>query len=154
MAIAFSATLHQQLGFDLAITAGSLAAIGIAHVIEGTSVPRGARAVPLLLAVVALAAAALVPFSEAPIAFAVIIAGWSLASALLEFIGGTVRPGSRADSVLLGAAGVLLALCALLAREDQVAILGFFGAYAVVAGVFLGISAFDTKSDARAPLTP
>ena len=148
MAIAFSATLHEQLGFDLALAAGALAAIGIAHLLEGFS-SRDHRLVPFTLAAVALCAAVVVALSGTPIAFAVTIAAWSLASALLEFISGVVRPGSRSDTVILGATGMLLALFALLAREDQVAILGFFGAYAVVAGVFLGISAFDTKRDAR-----
>lgn len=145
MAITFSATLHEQLGFDLTIVAGSLAAIGVAHLVEAGAVSRPVRGIPALLAAVAIVAAILVPFSDSPIKFAVVVAAWSLTSALLEFIGGTIRPGSRSDTVLLGATGILLALLVLLTREDQVAILGFFGAYAIVAGVFLGISAFDTK---------
>ncbi|WP_206427569.1 hypothetical protein [Leucobacter chromiireducens] len=146
LVIAFSATLHEQLGFDLGVATAALGAIGIAHLIEWFSLRPPARTVvPLLLGVIAVIAAVLLPFSSAPIAFAVVVAAWALASALLEFIGAAVRPGSRQDATLLGGAGVLLALLVLLFRDDQVAILGFFGAYALLTGVFLGISAFDTR---------
>lgn len=144
--IAFSATMHEQLGFDLGVATAALGAIGIAHVVEWLSLRAPARTVvPLLLGSIAVLAAALLPFSGEPIAFAVVIAAWALASALLEFIGAAVRPGSRQDATLLGGAGVLLALLVLFFRDDQVAILGFFGAYALLTGVFLGISAFDTR---------
>ena len=149
LAIAFSATMHEQLGFDVAVVTASLAAIGAAHLIEALSAgAAGRRAVPALLAIVAFVAAAALPFGDSTIAFAIAIAAWSLVSALLEFIGAAVRPGSRADAPLVGGVGLLLAIVVLLVREDQVAVLGFFGAYAVIAGVFLGISAFDTRRDA------
>lgn len=147
MAIAFSATMHEQLGFDLGITSAALGAIAVAHLIEWFARRSTSRSsLPLLLGVVAVAAAVAIPLSSSAIGFAVLIAAWSLVSALLEFIGAAVQPGSRQDSTLLGGAGVLLALLALLVREDPVAVLGFFGAYAVIAGVFLGISAFDTRA--------
>lgn len=147
MAIAFSATMHEQLGFDLGITSAALGAIAVAHLIEWFARRSTSRSsLPLLLGIVAVAAAVAIPLSSSAIGFAVLIAAWSLVSALLEFIGAAVQPGSRQDSTLLGGAGVLLALLALLVREDPVAVLGFFGAYAVIAGVFLGISAFDTRA--------
>ncbi|MBK0421963.1 hypothetical protein JD292_07725 [Leucobacter sp. CSA2] len=150
IAIAFSATMHEQLGFDLTVAALALAGIGVAHVIEATApASAGRRTVPALLAGVALFAAVLVPMSATAIGFAVVIAAWSLVSALLEFLGNAIRPGSRPDVIIVGASGFLLALFVLLARQDQVAILGFFGGYAVIAGVFLGISAFDTQRESR-----
>ncbi|WP_024356918.1 DUF308 domain-containing protein [Leucobacter chironomi] len=146
LAIAFSATMHERLGFDLGITAAALGGIGVAHLIEWVARrSKSPSSLPLMLGIVAIAAAVIVPFTASAIGFAVLIAAWSLVSALLEFIGGVVQPGSRQDSTLLGASGVLLALLALLVREDPVAVLGFFGAYAVLNGVFLGISAFDTR---------
>lgn len=151
MAVAFSATMHEQLGFDIGLSAAALGAVGLAHLIEWVARRTAApSSVPLLLGIVALLATVALPFTASAIGFAVVIAAWSLVSALLEFIGGAVQPGSRQDSTLLGAAGVLLALFVLLAREDQVAVLGFFGAYAVIAGVFLGIAAFDTRRAAPA----
>ena len=152
LAIAFSATLHEQLAFDVAAAAVALGAIGAAHLAEWWALGSGRTPVPLLLAAVgALAAAALPAVSAAGgsvLGFAVVIAAWALASALLEFIGAAIRPGTRQDATLLGSIGILLALLVLLVREDQVAVLGFFGAYAVIAAVFLGISAFDTRPSA------
>ncbi|WP_336992126.1 hypothetical protein [Leucobacter sp. VD1] len=146
LAIAFSATMHERLGFDLGLTAASLGGIGIAHLIEWFARrATSPSSLPLMLGLTAVAAAIAVPFIASAVGFAVLIAAWSLISALLEFIGGVVQPGSRQDATLLGATGVLLALLTLLVREDPVAVLGFFGAYAVLNGVFLGISAFDTR---------
>lgn len=142
--IAFSATMHEQLGFDTAVTAAAIGAVGVAHGVEWFSL-RGSGGSPVaaLLALAAVIAAVVLPMTSSVIAFAVVVAAWALVSALLEFLGMVTRPGTRQDAALLGALGVLLALLVLLVREDQVAILGFFGAYAIFAGVFLGISAFD-----------
>lgn len=142
--IAFSATLHEQLRFDLGVTCASLAGIGVAHAIHAIML-RGSRAVPALLAAVAIIAAVTVPFAATPLVFAITVAAWALVSSLLEFVGAALRPGSRQNVALLGGIGILLALLALLFRDDQVAILGFFGGYAIIAAVFLGISAFDTR---------
>ncbi|WP_133616343.1 DUF308 domain-containing protein [Leucobacter luti] len=150
LVIAFSAPLHEQFGFDIVVATAALGLIGIAHLLEWWSLTAPHRtSVPLLLGIVAIVAAIILPFTTAPIGFAVVIAAWSLVSGLLEFIGATVRPGSRQDATLLGGAGLLLALLVLFAREDQVAIVGFFGAYALLTGVFLGISAFDTRRTAQ-----
>ena len=146
IAIAFSATLHEQLPFDLGMAAVTIGAIGIAHLVEWWSWrPNGGNPLPLLLGIVSIAAAFGLAFASTVIVFAIVVAAWALLSALLEFIGMTVRPGSRQDAVFLGATGMLLALLVILVREDQVAVLGFLGTYAVLAGVFLGISAFDTR---------
>lgn len=145
-AIAFSAPMHEQLGFDTAIAAIAIAAIGVAHLVEWFTLrATGGNPVPLLLGVVSIAAAIGIVFSGSVIAFAMLVAGWALVCALLEFVGSTVRPGSRQDAIFLGAIGMLLALLVVLVREDGVAVIGFLGAYAVLAGVFLGISAFDTR---------
>lgn len=151
MAIAFSAVVHEDLGFDLAVTAASLGAIGVSHLIEWVARRRvSPSALPLLLAIAGIAAAVVVVFTGSAIGFAVTVAGWALISALLEFIGAAVRPGSRSDATLLGSLGVLLAILTLLVREDPIAVLGFFGAYAVMSGVFLGIAAFDSRGANRA----
>ncbi|MEV8338165.1 hypothetical protein [Leucobacter sp. NPDC077196] len=150
-AIAFSPTFHEQLPFDLGLAAITIGAIGIAHLIEWWSRrATGGNPLPLLLGVVSLGAAIGLAFTSTVLAFAFVVAGWSLVSALFEFVGMTVRPGSRQDAIFLGAIGMILALLVMLVRDDQVAVLGFLGAYAVLAGVFLGISAFDTRRT-RAP---
>lgn len=152
--IAFSATMHEQLGFDTAVAAVAIGAVGVAHLIEWFSLrATGGNPVPLLLGVTAVIAAIVLPLSASVLGFAVTVAAWALVSALLEFLGMTTRPGTRQDATLLGALGLLLALLVLLVREDQVAILGFFGAYAIFAGVFLGISAFDSGRSVRSAAT-
>lgn len=146
VAITFSATLHEHLGFDLALATCAIAGIGLAHLIEwfaGRTI--GAGPVAMLLALASFGAAFALPFQGSAIGFAVVVAAWALICALLEYIGSTVRPGTRPDAVLIGAAGILLALLAILMREDEVAVVGLLGAYAVIAGVFLGISAFDIR---------
>lgn len=144
--ITFSAAFHEQFGFDRAVVAAALAAIAVAHLIEGAQRrASGGAAVAFALGAVSLLAAALLMTVASQIAFAVVIAAWALASALLEFVGTTVLPGSRQDAPLIGGVGLLLALTVLLTRGDLVAVIGFFGAYAVIAGVFLGIAAFDTR---------
>lgn len=146
LAIAFSATQHENLSFDIGLTTAALGALGIAHIIEWVAAPAAYRTVvPLLLGLVAILSGLALPFTTSVLVFAFVVAGWALISAILEFLGATVRPGSRPDATLVGAAGVLLALFVLLVREDQVAVLGFFGAYALLVGIFLGISAFDTR---------
>lgn len=143
--IAFSATMHKHLGFDVLVAAIAIAAVGIAHLIEWVSLrARGGNAVPLLLGIIGLACAVMVGISTTTLGFAIAVSAWALASALLEFLGAATRPGTRQDATLLGALGVLLALLVLLVRDDQIAILGFLGAYAIIAAVFLGIAAFDT----------
>lgn len=152
--IAFSATMHEQLGFDTAVAAVAIGAVGVAHLIEWFSLrASGGNPVPLLLGVAAVIAAVVLPMTTSVLGFAVAVAAWALVSALLEFLGMTTRPGTRQDATLLGALGLLLALLVLLVREDQVAILGFFGAYAIFAGVFLGISAFDSGRSVRTTAT-
>ncbi|MFA5605815.1 MAG: hypothetical protein WDA07_01310 [Leucobacter sp.] len=146
LAILFTATLHEQLGFDLGIASGLIGAIGLAHLIDWFARrPVNPSTIPLLLGIVAILAAIALPFMITAIGFAVIVSAWSLVSALLEFISTTVRPGSRQDTALLGGIGVLLAILVLLLREDPVAVIGMLGAYAIIAGVFLGISAFDFR---------
>lgn len=148
--IAFSATMHEQLGFDTAVAAVAIGAVGIAHGVEWVSLrASGGSPVALLLGIAAVISAVVLPLTSSVIGFAVVVAAWALVSALLEFLGMVTRPGTRQDAALLGALGVLLALLVLLVREDQVAILGFFGAYAIFAGVFLGISAFDAARPAH-----
>ncbi|MBS3182671.1 hypothetical protein [Leucobacter manosquensis] len=148
IAIAFSAPLHEQLAFDRGMAALTIGAIGIAHLVEWWSRrPAGGDPLPLLLGIASCALAVGLAFTGSAIAFAMVVAGWAVVSAILEFLGTTVRPGSRQDAIFLGATGMLLALLVVLVRNDQVAVLGFLGAYAVLAGVFLGISAFDTRQE-------
>lgn len=149
--ITFTATFHEQFGFDLAVVVGALVALGGVHILESWHRRgRGGSAIALALGAVSFIAAVALAVLGTEVAFAVTIAAWALGSALLEFMGMVITPGSRQDAPLVGATGVLLALAVLLARADLVAVIGFFGAYAVIAGVFLGIAAFDTRRTTEA----
>ncbi len=151
LVVTFSATFHERFAFDLAVVVAALIAIGVVHGVEaiqrrGT----GGAAVAIALGVASIAAALLLTVLSNELAFAVVIAGWALVTALLEFVAMVVQPGTRQDAALVGAAGVLLAVTVLLARGDLVAVIGFFGAYAIITGVFLGIASFDTRTVADA----
>lgn len=143
MVITFSATLHEQLHFDRAMIAISLGALAVAQVFAWFGSRRGTT---LLQAITAAGAAiAVLLLSTDPLAFAFLVAAWALVSGLLEFVASALQLSHRGDSIFMGALGVLLALLVLLVRDDPVAVIGFFGAYAVIGGVFLGISAFDGR---------
>ena len=146
LVIAFSATMHENFAFDIAVVGTGLALIGLVHVIEWSQ-RRGTNGAPvaLLLGLVSLAAAAVVFAQTTELGLAIVIASWSLVCALLEFLGLTVTPGSRQDAIIVGAVGMLLAVLVLVFRDDAVAVIGFFGGYAVIAGVFLAIAGFDAR---------
>lgn len=148
--ITFSATLHSQLTFDVAMISSGLALIGTSHLIEWNQ-RRGKAGAPiaLILGITSLVFAVLVFLLRDAFALAMLVAAWALVSALLEFVGMAVVPGSREDAPLIGGFGVLLSLFVLLSRDDVVAVIGFFGGYAVLAGVFLGIAAFDIRRGAN-----
>ena len=147
-AVTFSATMHEQFTFDLTVISVGMVLIGCAHLVEwATRRGAGGTPVPLLFGIVGVVAGVLVFTIRIESTLAIIVAAWAVASALLEFVGMTVFPGTRQDAPLIGAAGVLLAITVLLARNDLVAVIGFFGAYAIIAGVFLGIAAFDSRRD-------
>lgn len=149
MAIAFSATLHEQLSFDSGVSAAILLTLALAHAVEWCSAPPrspGRGPATILIALAAIAAAVALFFVESPATFAVTLAAWALMSGVLEFVGSALQSRARQDALFMGGLGILLAILLLLVREDQVAALGFLGAYAVIGGVFLGIAAFDTKA--------
>lgn len=160
LVITFSATLHENFAFDVGVIASGLALLGVVHLVEWSQ-RRGKTGAPiaLILGIVSLVAAVLVFAQTTELALAIIIASWSLVCALLEFLGMTITPGSRHDAVIIGAIGMLLAVLVLVFRNDAVAVIGFFGGYAIIAGVFLAIAGFDTRrsvleSDTEAQSSP
>lgn len=149
LAITFTATLHERLAFDTGIAAAMIAWIGVAHLIEWLA-RRGSAlsTLPLMLGIASLASAIALLFIQTAQGFGLLIVAWVLVTSVLEFVGAVIRPGSRQDAILVGAAGMLLALLALIFRNDQVAVLGLLGAYGLLTGVFLAISVFDTRRGA------
>lgn len=143
LVVTFTAALHHVLDFDRTMVGLALVALGAAHLVEWrSSVSR--HPIPLLLGAVAVIAALLQLFAATPTVFALILAAWALVSGLVELLGAMLGFSSRVDSVFLGALGVVLATLILLVLADPIASVGFFGAYAMMAGVYTAISAIDT----------
>lgn len=150
--VTFTGTLHETLAFDHAVAIIAFALFAFAHLYAWwRSRSDLADPVSLMLAVVSVIAAIATAFTQTPAGLAVVIAAWALVQGLLEFVGGVTRPGGRQDSTILGALGLILAIAVLLVFRDPVAIIGFFGAYALIVGVFLGIAAFDTRGPRETP---
>ena len=76
------------------------------------------------------------------------VAIWAVGSAVIAFLSRSLHHASRArDAYIQCGILVLLAILVELTRGDPVMMIGFFGAYAMIAGVFQGISAFDLGRD-------
>lgn len=147
--IAFTATLHRDAAFDRWLLSASLIAIGLATGVEFFAV----RATPASWLVAARAALALVAgiavlITTSAAATSFTLAIWAASSVLIAVI--RITQGSQDRSVAVPSALLsgALALLILLFRDDLIAVIGFFGAYAIVRAVFLGISAFDTRGTA------
>lgn len=149
LVVAFSATVHEQFNFVQWLLFGSFALIGITTFAEYLAV-QATRASWLvsarsLLAILA-AVVVLVPTDSAGLAGAVAV--WALVTALISLARVILRGQPRSVGLPSAVLSAALAVMALLTRDDLVALIGFFGAYAVVRAVFLGISAFDSRIDA------
>ncbi|MGK0715337.1 hypothetical protein ACR5KS_04615 [Leucobacter sp. W1153] len=147
--IAFTATLHRDATFDRWVLFASLLAIGLTTLIEFFAL----RVTPASWLVAVRATAAMVAgvavlFSQTAFDIAVTVAVWALISVLIA----TLRASQGSQPWSVGAPSALLsgalALLVMVFRNDLIAIIGFFGAYAIVRGVFLAISAFDTHGTA------
>ncbi|MBO1901251.1 hypothetical protein J4H92_04730 [Leucobacter weissii] len=145
--IAFSATLHEQLAFDRGVMTIAFALIGLSTLIEYLSLRGTAESWWVAArAVVAFAGAGALIAVVDTAGLALVVAVWALLTALITIMRLTrgAQPGGAAiPSALLSAA---LAVAVLIVRDDAVAIIGFFGTYAVIRGVFLGIAAFDLRA--------
>ncbi len=150
LTIAFTAALHHALGFDRAVVAVSLVAMGVAHLLEWRLMRQERPSpIPVLLGAVAILAGLLHVVLWTPIAFGLLLAAWALVTGLCELLGAMLGFSTRGDAIFLGAIGMLLAILVLLFLLDPIAVIGFFGAYSVIAGVYLGISVFDARSKRR-----
>lgn len=151
--IAFTATFHEQLAFDVSVALGGLAIIGVVTAVEywvlrGTAESWWVAA----RAVIAFAAAGALLAITDSLGLSFIIAIWAALTGVvtvMRLVRRVQPPRVAVPSLLLSFA---LAVSVLLVRTDPVAIIGLFGAYAVIRGVFLGISAFDTRESVDAAL--
>lgn len=85
---------------------------------------------------------------------ATIIAVWAALSAGLKVALTSAKAEPRSMALPSAALSAFLAVMVLMTSDDFVAIIGFFGAYAIVRAVFLGIAVFDMKRPAASQNTP
>lgn len=86
--------------------------------------------------------------AEFAVLAAQVLAGWAIVTVAVTLSQLYLKVLPKNVAIPSAALSALLALTVLLFNDDFVAIIGFFGAYAVVRAVFLGISVFDMKSPA------
>lgn len=145
MAITFTQSLHNNLLFN----AWVFAAFAIVHgLVLFATLTRTAtlhhQPGALALASVSLVAGLVAIFMQSTAALATVILVWAAATALIEFWP-WVRSRQR-DALMLGALAGLLAVILALGARELPAVIGFFGAYCIITGVYLGIASFDTNS--------
>lgn len=152
-AIAFTATMHEQLGFDVAVVAAGLGLIGIATLVEYSALRATAESWWVAArAVIAVGAAGSMLAVSDTASLALVIAIWAALTALItlmRLVRGVQPLGVALPSLLLS---VLLAIAVLVIRGDQVAVIGVFGTYTIIRGVFLAIAAFDPRPAAAAEI--
>lgn len=145
LVVTFTAASHSDVAFDITMLAVSFLLIGLATGVEYLALRGAAESWWVAArAVIAFGAfGAMLVVSDA-LSMALILATWAVLTALttLMRVVRHVQPAKVAvPSLLLSLA---LAGAVLFAPNDEVAAIGFFGAYAIIRGVFLGIAAFDS----------
>lgn len=147
LVILFTASLHEQLAFDAIVIFWALLLIGIVTGIEYWVLRGTAESWWIAArAVIALAASGSLTAVEDSAGIALVLAIWAALTGVVTAmrLARKVQPKRVAiPSMLLSFA---LAIAVILVRDDPVAIIGFFGAYTLIRGVFLGIAAFDTRA--------
>lgn len=153
-AVTFTAVLHEQLEFDRWLLVASLAFIGAVTLVEYRALRSSLESWWVAArAVSAFAAAGSLVAATSSAAVALILALWAALTAVITLMRLVRGVQPRAVALPSAALSIALAVVTLLVRDDPVAVIGFFGAYAVIRGVFLGISAFDARgrNEATAP---
>lgn len=151
--ITFTATLHEQVGFDITVLIASLTLLGVVTlgeywVLQGTT----ASIWLAVRSIIAFAAAGALLATTDSAGMAMVIAVWAILTAFVTALR-LVRKAQPAKIAIPSfMLSLILGIAVLVMRNDAVAVIGLFGAYALLRGVFLGITAVDASSVAnRAP---
>lgn len=150
-AIAFTAVLHTNMVFNRVTMAVSFLLIAAAFVLESRAQQQRNTA-HFAQIIIAAVAAVMQLFTANVVVFATVIAAWAVLTAVIEAVYSRTGALATSDSRLLIIFASLLAIATFLAREDSVAVIGFFGAYGVLTGVFLAILIADTRMKRNAAL--
>lgn len=150
MLIAFTANLHDTL-FSSVVFALSVLALVLAELIVGVLASRERKiALSTLLHTIIAVAAAVVIFvvPENLDVFALTVTIWAALTAVLEVWVGWLAKDSRHGRELrvTGIMAGLLALLTVLVPANPVSVLGLYGGYCFVVGVYLAIAAYDRGS--------
>lgn len=153
IAIAFTAPLHENVTADHWMIATAFAILGLATLAEYLVQRATPGAWPIAArAVIALLAGAVLLVPQL-LDFALVVTLWAILNAALIDALALTKFDSRRDTLPATILSLMLAAAVTFVRDDPVAAIGFFGAYAVIAGVFLGISAFDSRAAGAAAPT-
>lgn len=144
--IAFTAPLHTDVGFDIWLIAATLTLIAVATFLEYYAM-RGTLESWWIAArsIIALGAAGALIVIADSLTMALVVAIWAGLTAVITVM--RLARGAQPRRIALPSLllSLALAIAVLIFRNDPVAVIGFFGAYAVIRGVFLAIAAFDSS---------
>lgn len=133
-AITFTQTLHHSLAFNSWV-------IAVFGVLYGASTFLVRRPGAMILGPVSILAGVIAPFTRSTGQLAFVLIVWAAAVAVVE-LSPSVRARLR-ESLILGVLAGVLAIILAVTRGDLVMVVGFFASYAILAGVYLSIGAFD-----------
>lgn len=134
LAITFTQTLHGSLTFNSWV----FAVFGVLFAATVLLVRRPGF-VPLAIVSAVSGIAAFVVRSADQLAIVIIV--WAAVTAVIELLP-AVRT-RQSESLVLGVLAGLLAIVLAASRTELLMVVGFFASYAILAGVYLAIGAFD-----------
>lgn len=145
--ITFTATLHEQVRFDISVLIAALSLLGIVTLIEYW-VLRGTTASLWLAvrAIIAFAAAGSLFVTSDSAGMALVLAVWAMLTALITALRLVRKAQPAKIAVPSFTLSLILGIAVVIMRNDPVAVIGLFGAYALLRGVFLGITAFEANA--------
>lgn len=147
LVILFSATLHSSLVFDRTVVAVGLLVLTLAGWFTAGKKPHMWGILQRINNLGAVAA--LLQIGHTAGGFTWIMVAWAAVTSVLK-LGAFLQhktPGRAfSDGKLATVLPVILTCCLLLSGTDQIALIGWYGAYAIVWGVFGVIAAIDTAA--------
>lgn len=149
-AVTFTQEMHDQLAFNRWIVAVFGIVYGVALAVTSKAAAETAqRPLTLALAALAVVTGIAAPFMPSTAALSMLLLVWaSLTTIASVWQWVQTREGEFLTVALV--AGLLAFILAFAARGLP-AVMGFFAAYCIIVGVYLGIAAFDRTAKAAAP---
>lgn len=147
LVILFSATLHSSLVFDRTVVAVGLLVLTLAGWFSAGKKPHMWGIFQRINNLGAVAA--LLQIGHTAVGFSWIMIAWAAVTSVLKlgsFLQQKNHSGAFSDGKLATVLPVILTCCLLLSGTDQIALIGWYGAYATVWGVFGVIAAIDTAA--------